>query len=1038
MQILANSLSISIRFIAVVIVLLPQVSGAVESRAGRNDRTNAVAAMFSEAVLATNGQQRLQNIVDLPDEQRFGILQDWVLPNSSRQTLRLGGWIATSNGFAGTRESEPPGVSNFGTPRSVALELVRLAKQLEQLPQLRRQTEAWIAATAAQQSSQAALLALIANAQGTPQILTEQLERLARLAESTPDIQPQNRWPEIVVAAALQEHPAAQPLVRDILRALEPKCRLHQRRLEAVHILSLLGQLTMRSVNGTFDSRNQISKPLKHWHPVDRMTSVSQGTGRPQSQWQVDGKEVRCISNHECDFLYYQIPLQGNFVIEADVSSQPFARGHLSFGGYWVNVRTEDNLLTGQFRQGNDSHKLEPQLTKIDPWSRYRIQVQGNVISTWFNGRLLNRRTTFANPDPWLAIRNMWSQKTAVRNLRISGDIQIPNTVQLLTTEDLPGWSSYTNKVNWSQTESGPSAELTANRDSKFGKQGIAESLLSYHRPMLEDGIIRYEFFYRPGDIFVHPALDRTAFILNPNGIELHQVTTSGVSRDDLPPDNIASIPSEQLSTHLPLQPGEWNQLELSLAGDVATVRLNDISIYRHQLMESNRRAFGLFHFTNETAVRVRNIEWEGHWPKQLPPEEERELAEPQHDVLAGLDTLKEVMTHDFRLYGASRQRFKVEGESAATGLREGPTGVRLTPIADGSWRGITLALKEPVLGDFDAVLTFDELEMQSGAAGELDVELRGLDASGASLMASRHMTGGQNEFRAKMWERMGDGSWAGGSEIIADESTGGRIRLIRRGDRCHMLIAHQDSPHFRYCGSHQMYAADTAMKIEILAKCEGGGSTSVLLKELKIRSNTTTESQRRDLRITALEEHAFQLRNRKSYRLANADETTFLRTADVKRTEVGLVSQPENETSESTIRLNATLKKDFDVSVTVELAKLRTSGKVGFYFEPTSAKRIGLWVSRMENGLWVIQGDALTYTGEPARVQTNGKIGELRLIRIQNTVFLAYTLNGSCRLLGSQDVPDEAGNVLMVTVGKTETPTEVTWKSLRIRATLE
>ena len=45
------------------------------------------------------------------------------------------------------------------------------------------------------------------------------------------------------------------------------------------------------------------------------------------------------------------------------------------------------------------------------------------------------------------------------------------------------------------------------------------ESLLRYHRPMMNCDAIDYDFYYEPGLHQTHPALDRLAFVLQPTGI---------------------------------------------------------------------------------------------------------------------------------------------------------------------------------------------------------------------------------------------------------------------------------------------------------------------------------------------------------------------------------------------------------------------------------------------------------------------------------------------------------------------------------------
>jgi hypothetical protein len=49
--------------------------------------------------------------------------------------------------------------------------------------------------------------------------------------------------------------------------------------------------------------------------------------------------------------------------------------------------------------------------------------------------------------------------------------------------------------------------------------------VLQYHRPMLEDGEIEYEFYFDPDRVMVHPALDRLAFLIEPESVAIHWMT---------------------------------------------------------------------------------------------------------------------------------------------------------------------------------------------------------------------------------------------------------------------------------------------------------------------------------------------------------------------------------------------------------------------------------------------------------------------------------------------------------------------------------
>ena len=137
---------------------------------------------------------------------------------------------------------------------------------------------------------------------------------------------------------------------------------------------------------------------------------------------------------------------------------------------------------------------------------------------------------------------------------------------------------------------------------------------------MLEDGRIAYEFYYEPGKVMVHPALDRLAFLIEPDGVKIHRLTDGAFERTGLAPDNIADEPENRRGpASLPLKPNAWNRLVLSLAGDKVTLELNGQPIYERTLEPTNQRSFGLFHYADETQVRVRNVTYQGNWPRTLP-----------------------------------------------------------------------------------------------------------------------------------------------------------------------------------------------------------------------------------------------------------------------------------------------------------------------------------------------------------------------------------------------------------------------------------
>jgi hypothetical protein len=57
----------------------------------------------------------------------------------------------------------------------------------------------------------------------------------------------------------------------------------------------------------------------------------------------------------------------------------------------------------------------------------------------------------------------------------------------------------------------------------------------------------------------------------------------------------------------------------LTLRGDAIKLALNGVEVYERPLEAANRRITGLFHYTDEVGVRVRNVIYRGQWFKTLP-----------------------------------------------------------------------------------------------------------------------------------------------------------------------------------------------------------------------------------------------------------------------------------------------------------------------------------------------------------------------------------------------------------------------------------
>ncbi len=154
------------------------------------------------------------------------------------------------------------------------------------------------------------------------------------------------------------------------------------------------------------------------------------------------------------------------------------------------------------------------------------------------------------------------------------------------------------------------------------------QSRLYYHRPLGDGDAITYEFLYEPGQVMVHPAIDRMAFLLEPDGVKLHWMTAGGNDLSGLPADNAIDEPANRRGpSPLPLKPGQWNAVKLAVSGGRVAIELNGQAVYERAMEPTLGRQFGLFHYKDQTSAQVRNVVLKGNWPESIPDRLRTDLA---------------------------------------------------------------------------------------------------------------------------------------------------------------------------------------------------------------------------------------------------------------------------------------------------------------------------------------------------------------------------------------------------------------------------
>jgi hypothetical protein len=268
--------------------------------------------------------------------------------------------------------------------------------------------------------------------------------------------------------------------------------------------------------------------------------------------------------------------------------------------------------------------KVKPPLNETDDWYQHKVTIKDGKYIVSLDGRVIGEEPLPKSHDPSLALLMSAAEGTAgVRNLKISGSPTIPEEIALSDRPQLNAWMAFYGesltgkRAAWFQDN----AEIRSrSRPDKIVDR--QESLLQYMRPLVEDGELRYEFYYQPGKLMAHPALDRLTFLVDPKGIKIHWLTDAQYDRTGLGPGNVHEEPENRRGPdEIPLKANDWNEMKLVLAGNTVSLQVNGEQVYSRELAATNRRIFGLFHYADEGDVRVRNVVYRGDWPRALPRE---------------------------------------------------------------------------------------------------------------------------------------------------------------------------------------------------------------------------------------------------------------------------------------------------------------------------------------------------------------------------------------------------------------------------------
>jgi hypothetical protein len=298
-----------------------------------------------------------------------------------------------------------------------------------------------------------------------------------------------------------------------------------------------------------------------------------------------------------------------------------------------MDVHHEGKAIVRQLvGRGESQIPLEEQLPKWGTTIDYRLVVEDGGFTVYMNDKQVHSERLPEGADPWLCFRTAAGHfNGSIEDVRILGNPTVPETIDLSSSPELLGWDA----DYYGDSVMGQNSLWTKEKGEIVGRlhpnapRSKRESLLRYHRPLLEDGTIEYEFFYESEKTDVAPALGRTAYIIRPNGVFTHSLTDGAYDRTGLDPANMQASGSVAAPT---LKDGAWNAVRLQVTGNELKLTLNDVPLLLTEHDVEHRQQFGFFRFADEVNSRIRNVAYKGKWPQSIPSPTEQELAAPSRE----------------------------------------------------------------------------------------------------------------------------------------------------------------------------------------------------------------------------------------------------------------------------------------------------------------------------------------------------------------------------------------------------------------------
>ena len=500
---------------------------AAPVRLAKPKERRLLTSVFGDQFLAENVDGVRQRAAAMSAPDRFLFLSEWVLPGPSREAFRLNGTFSplspappvalyTAEETARLEAAAAAGRSRVlvgGSLFAPAIDLVELALQTGRLDELRdrvaQDKNDTVDPFHHDNRARLALLGMIELAAENHAAADDHFRELCDIAKAVPIRQPHRRWPEMLAFWQAARHRETFQTVSEVLYQIVFR-DIHAGRgtgseLWDRHLLALTGfKRTFEADDANTAADYFDSMSSRQWAAASFDSAFIRGRGIPGARWVAGDHGIMQNGGQENDFVYFQSPLTGNYEVDCQTTSFDWRECEMFFAGRWVGPAWGmTHYEMGDHRRTYWKPSLARKMaSKVGDFFHVRVTAKDGVAAISANGRTLFQTSVGPDHDPWIGARVWHRYHGGIRDVRITGTPVIPDSINLLYNEELTGWAAYYSQVNFLRLNTWhyDGQQLLGDRIADPDDVNY-ERLLRYHRPMLEDGSIDYEFYYQPGEV---------------------------------------------------------------------------------------------------------------------------------------------------------------------------------------------------------------------------------------------------------------------------------------------------------------------------------------------------------------------------------------------------------------------------------------------------------------------------------------------------------------------------------------------------------